>query len=158
MSDDDVIDFSKARRALVADDPARVLTRKRNDKRPYCEHRHFRISMTEAEAECADCEAPLDPWTILRSLATKYEHLWHGLAAARSEAKRLREDIAMLKEQRAKLRRGMPKGSDRVSLEPTAEHRWRVHHGQRVSPWLAELDARALSNRHKGSRVEEHKP
>lgn len=160
---DDVIDLDAARKQVSAPyEPSRVLRRKRDGGRPWCPHKHYVVSMTEAEVECADCQAPLDPWTVLRSLATEQERLWVAVALERAESARLRADITMLKEARAKLRKQAPKAEARVSLDPTDQHRWRVHiRGRskpRVSPWMTEVDARRIAKRHRDSRVEEHKP
>lgn len=78
---DDVIDLDAARKQVSAPyEPSRVLRRKRDGGRPWCPHKHYVVSMTEAEVECADCQAPLDPWTVLRSLATEQERLWVAVA------------------------------------------------------------------------------
>lgn len=159
---DDVIDLDAARKAaVIVDEPSRVLRRRRDDgKRGFCRHRHFAVSMDEAEIECSDCKAALDPWTVLRQLATEHENLWVALSFAKNEKARLEADIKMLKEQRAKLRKQVPKAEERTSMEPTEAHRWRVHAAAgrmgrvRVSPWMAQVDAQRVAKRLKG-RVEE---
>lgn len=157
---DEIIDLNEARRqVLIADDPARVLLRKIDPKRPFCLHRHYAVSMNEAEVDCQDCGASLDPWAVLRALASSHGATWTEVAMMRRERERLRADIAMLKAERAKLRKAAPKAGQRSSLEPTDTHRFRVHaRGRggnlRVSPWMTEIDARRIAKRIKGSTVE----
>lgn len=42
----------------------------RERKASACEHMHIEVSLVEAELECVDCGANLDPWWYLRKLAT----------------------------------------------------------------------------------------
>ncbi len=40
-----------------------------------CDHRTFVVGMKEASLTCADCDAELDPWWVLRSMVERSEEL-----------------------------------------------------------------------------------
>ena len=118
---DDVIDLVKAKAEIDATDHGRTMRRKRSDlKKPYCAHRHFEVSMREADVSCTDCGAQLDPWTVLRDLATKHEGLWGWVAQMERTKKDLADEIEALKKQKASLRsslRSKPDPSATIECE-----------------------------------------
>jgi len=106
--DDNVIQFVPVK--VVPDDPDRVFRRKRTDySKPVCRHRHYEVAMDEADVSCQDCKAQLDPWQVLRDLATEHENTWVHLSMQRKEREQLRKEIEALKKERAKQRRGLPR-------------------------------------------------
>jgi hypothetical protein len=101
------------RRPVVLEEPRRTLrrsgTRFSGPGRPFCMHRHYMVAMHEAIVECADCGAPLDVWTVVRSLTNDHERTWSALDMADDERGRLLAEIEILKRERKKLGRGLPR-------------------------------------------------
>lgn len=103
MSDEKLISLSEereARKAHADGDPHLQTKRFKSS----CRHKRFFIDPETRDVNCKACEAIVDPFDALSTIARDWDNAYHWLEQARGERRHLLDDIDKLKRERKNLR------------------------------------------------------